>query len=359
MPASPSHSQAVALTSSRVLDTVGVAPKKVWEGIYMASVVNNADPLGEGRVTLYVPQVLGTAVSNWARPLGYGYVEIPPVNAMVHVQFAGGDINQPVYIYVNTNNTSASALSVGVKAAPQTKTATPTTVAGTTTGMTVQPNSNSTSTPNVVVQFPTSATYTPSGIQAADQSTLSGLVITGPVNNSHTKDHVYSIITSGDSSGNSAQLVHWYVDSSGGSHVLADGGAGGLTITGGITAVQPGTGTSTSNVFATETWHNATTIAGGWPTGAIRYKKYPDNTVALGGGQTAPASGSVAGVTIITLPTGYRPTATRYFPVTVFGTNSNYGGWAQVDTGGNLQLGGITTLNSYTFLFEGCRFPLD
>ena len=167
MPSSSSHSStAVALTSSRILDTVGVAPKKVWEGIYMASCVNNADPLGQGRITMYVPQVLGTSISNWATPLGYGYVEIPPINAMVHCYFAGGDINQPVYIYVNTNNTSAAALTVGTGAAPQTATTTPTTAAGLTTGLAVSADPTAAS---VTAEFVTnSAAYTGAQIIAAN-----------------------------------------------------------------------------------------------------------------------------------------------------------------------------------------------
>ena len=171
MPSSSAHSStAVALTSSRILDTVGVAPKKVWEGIYMASCVNNADPLGQGRITMYVPQVLGTSISNWATPLGYGYVEIPPINAMVHCYFAGGDINQPVYIYVNTNNTSAAALTVGTGAAPQTATTTPTTAAGLTTGLAVSADPTAAS---VTAEFVTnSSAVSNASIVAGDFTTL-------------------------------------------------------------------------------------------------------------------------------------------------------------------------------------------
>jgi hypothetical protein len=92
---------AVTLNASRVLNTVGVAPKQMFHGVYLASVVSNNDPLGEGRITMYVPQVLGTAVSNWARPLGYTATDIPAVSSMVHAYFAGGDVNHPIYVKIS------------------------------------------------------------------------------------------------------------------------------------------------------------------------------------------------------------------------------------------------------------------
>lgn len=99
--------QAVSLNASRILNTVGTPPKQQWNGTYMASVVQNNDPLGEGRVTLYIPQVLGTAVSNWARPQGYGSMAIPQVGQMVHASFNGGDINHPVYSYVSLSTVNS------------------------------------------------------------------------------------------------------------------------------------------------------------------------------------------------------------------------------------------------------------
>jgi hypothetical protein len=92
---------------SRVLSTVGTPQKKMFHGIYEASVVNNNDPLGSGRVQLYVPQVLGLAVSNWAVPLGFSTQDnVPAVNTIVHAYFTGGDVNHPVYAF--TTNISAA-----------------------------------------------------------------------------------------------------------------------------------------------------------------------------------------------------------------------------------------------------------
>jgi hypothetical protein len=82
---------------SRVLHDTGTEPKKQILGVYSGSVANTNDPKRSGRVKLTIPQVLGTAVSNWAVPFGFTSDIIPPVSTLVHVMFDGGDINHPIY----------------------------------------------------------------------------------------------------------------------------------------------------------------------------------------------------------------------------------------------------------------------
>lgn len=65
-------------------------------GMYRASVANNQDPLKEARVTLLIPQVLGSAESAWAAPASPTNT-VPPVGQTLWVQFSGGDITKPVY----------------------------------------------------------------------------------------------------------------------------------------------------------------------------------------------------------------------------------------------------------------------
>lgn len=102
---------------TRVVSTAGTSPTPQCLGLYQGSVANITDPLQQGRVQLYVPQVLGTAVSNWAKPLG----DSPLTGAVilgqyVFVLFIGGDRNQPTYIPQNwatgTNFSLAGNLSV-------------------------------------------------------------------------------------------------------------------------------------------------------------------------------------------------------------------------------------------------------
>lgn len=65
-------------------------------GMYRGSVSNNQDPLNEARVTLLIPQVLGSAESAWAVPASPTNT-VPPIGQTLWVQFSGGDITKPVY----------------------------------------------------------------------------------------------------------------------------------------------------------------------------------------------------------------------------------------------------------------------
>jgi hypothetical protein len=102
----------------RILGTVGVESKHMFSGIYIASVVNVNDPLGLGRVTLKIPQVLGTATSNWADPLGFIPSAVPAPGTIVHAYFTGGDVNLPIYASLNlaTINAEITALQASVAA---------------------------------------------------------------------------------------------------------------------------------------------------------------------------------------------------------------------------------------------------
>lgn len=68
---------------------------KEWHGIYAAVVVNNHDPANTKRVTAQVPQVLGTAFSNWCNPVVAGSGTGPAVGTQIYVMFAGGDPDYP------------------------------------------------------------------------------------------------------------------------------------------------------------------------------------------------------------------------------------------------------------------------
>lgn len=75
-------------------------------GMYVGSVVSNADPLRLGRVRVRVPGVAEPA-SAWALPLGGGSGErrgglsIPEEGAEVAVWFQSGDVDHPYYLTAN------------------------------------------------------------------------------------------------------------------------------------------------------------------------------------------------------------------------------------------------------------------
>ena len=71
-------------------------------GKYRGLVKDNKDPLGLGRVQATVPAVPGMA-TNWALPCApyagkdVGFYTIPPVGALVWVEFEGGDPTRPIW----------------------------------------------------------------------------------------------------------------------------------------------------------------------------------------------------------------------------------------------------------------------
>ena len=86
-----------SLLSTRTISTAGTEEKKMFHGIYTASVVSTQDPSRLSRVTLKIPQVLGSSTSNWAAKVS-STSDVPSVNSIVYAMFTGGDVNKPVYL---------------------------------------------------------------------------------------------------------------------------------------------------------------------------------------------------------------------------------------------------------------------
>jgi hypothetical protein len=84
-------------TPSSYVPGAGEGAVLTFPGVYPGTVVNNNDPLGVGRLQLYVPMVLANAVSAWAVPLGT-YYSLPANHTPVAVAFLGGDPAQPAWI---------------------------------------------------------------------------------------------------------------------------------------------------------------------------------------------------------------------------------------------------------------------
>jgi len=74
--------------------------KKLFFGVYRGVVANNKDPQGHRRVKLTVPQLTGTAVSDWSWPKENSYVktQVPEVGEGVWVMFEGGDPSFPIWL---------------------------------------------------------------------------------------------------------------------------------------------------------------------------------------------------------------------------------------------------------------------
>jgi Type VI secretion system/phage-baseplate injector OB domain len=92
------------------MPTAGVPDDPQWNGIYAGQVAVTQDPLNEGRVRLFVPQVLGTAQSNWATAMQPGIT--PEAGTTVLVIFLGGNINLPYY-FIGVDQTLVAAITSG------------------------------------------------------------------------------------------------------------------------------------------------------------------------------------------------------------------------------------------------------
>lgn len=72
-------------------------------GKYRGKVIENVDPLFQGRIIAHVPSISGSLL-NWALPCtpyagpDVGFYAIPPIGANVWIEFEGGDPNYPVWV---------------------------------------------------------------------------------------------------------------------------------------------------------------------------------------------------------------------------------------------------------------------
>jgi hypothetical protein len=98
---------------TKYLKTAGVAEVRQWTGVYQAKVTGTADPLNQQRVTMLVPQVLGTAISNWAVP-AFPLSAAPPVGSIVLAMFTGGDNTRPMYLLTPKSEATVSMGNVSI-----------------------------------------------------------------------------------------------------------------------------------------------------------------------------------------------------------------------------------------------------
>lgn len=72
-------------------------------GKYRGLVLNNMDPLSQGRIQATVPEVLGEIPTGWAVPCApfsgpqAGFYAIPQVGAGVWIEFEAGDVSRPIW----------------------------------------------------------------------------------------------------------------------------------------------------------------------------------------------------------------------------------------------------------------------
>lgn len=83
------------------------ASEQKYFGKYRGTVMNNIDPLNEGRLMVEVPDVLSLSPSSWAIPCvplagptgpPMGVYMVPPIGAGVWIEFEKGDPDYPIWV---------------------------------------------------------------------------------------------------------------------------------------------------------------------------------------------------------------------------------------------------------------------
>lgn len=77
--------------------------QRFW-GKYRGTVLNNVDPMQQGRIQAIVPDVAGQVPSSWAMPclplagINTGLFTVPPIGAGVWIEFEKGDPDFPIWV---------------------------------------------------------------------------------------------------------------------------------------------------------------------------------------------------------------------------------------------------------------------
>jgi uncharacterized protein involved in type VI secretion and phage assembly len=77
--------------------------RKTYYGKYRGVVTDNLDPMGKGRIKARVPDVKGDGECSWALPCvpyagdQVGWFMLPPVNALVWIEFENGHWDHPIW----------------------------------------------------------------------------------------------------------------------------------------------------------------------------------------------------------------------------------------------------------------------
>jgi uncharacterized protein involved in type VI secretion and phage assembly len=87
-----------------ILEAIVRRQRGRYYGKYRGLVADNLDPDKRGRLKVRVPSVLGEVTSDWALPCfpyggaaDLGFIAVPPVGAMVAVEFMEGDLSAPIW----------------------------------------------------------------------------------------------------------------------------------------------------------------------------------------------------------------------------------------------------------------------
>jgi len=338
------------LNPSRIVGSVGVAPKTLYNGVYTASVVANNDTTGKGRVTLRIPQVLGIAVSNWAIPMGISVTNVPAVGTVVYSGFLGGDINHPVYWSTSssiiTNTLTAGEIDLTQVATPSTPSS----------GVKLWSDTNGKFNfkgTNGLAELAQALTVdggiTTTTVKATSTSEFDGTITlkNGSASSTVSMDSTdgHPVLSQGlqlsqiSTPATPASGVRMWSDTGG--RLNFKGTSGGaefvqpITFDGALTATG-GTQSTPTNI-QTDTWHTATLINNWTSNIVMKYKMLPFSAVHLAG---VIVGTSATNATFMTLTGNYVPTTQQETGTGLHGAQPVGGSFLRVDTSGNVSVVG-------------------
>jgi hypothetical protein len=80
-----------------------LSPPQSFYGKYRATVLNNVDPMFQGRIQVLVPDVSDFLPTTWAMPcvpIGWkqmGFLSVPPITSEVWIEFEQGNPDKPIW----------------------------------------------------------------------------------------------------------------------------------------------------------------------------------------------------------------------------------------------------------------------
>ena len=233
--------------------------------------------------------------------------------------------------------------------------------------------------PNPQVQLTSQAGVGIENFLLNNPAFVNGLLDTGPVSNfaalnlqgpgrtaAGFTDRCRVQQNTSDGISSSANTQHVYNDITGADHTMAtcDFSGFNLFVTSQVTAANPTTGLSNTNVAQQETWHDMRplsnsfigTISGQPPP---QYRKCADGDIEFYGMiQTPPTTGNYNGVVFATLPAAYRPNKTIRYVVTQVADGAATP-VVSIQPSGQLILNFLPVSLAQTIIGIGCRYPLD
>ncbi len=78
--------------------------QKRFLGKFRGTVINNVDPMNQGRIQAIVPDVSNVAPTSWAMPcvpmagIQTGVLAVPPIGGGVWIEFEQGDPDYPIWV---------------------------------------------------------------------------------------------------------------------------------------------------------------------------------------------------------------------------------------------------------------------